>query len=105
MAIGKRYRKTRKSSDLLGISIEDALKYISDKWQPGMSWENKGANGWDVDHICPCFQAKTEEELIKLQHYTNLAPMWSMDNRIKCGSKTKEGEELCKILLGRDWID
>lgn len=78
MAIGKKYKKTRKSEEMLGKSIPDVIAYIESLWQPGMSWENKGTRdglGWDVDHICPCSQAQNEEELIKLQHYTNLRPM------------------------------
>lgn len=53
-----------------------------------MSWENYGLYesgvleyGWDIDHIIPVSKAKDEEELIKLNHYTNLQPLCSFINR------------------------
>ena len=56
-----------------------------------MTWENHGNwNGipselntaWDIDHITPTSSAKTEEELLKLNHYSNLQPLCSYTNRI-----------------------
>jgi hypothetical protein len=52
-----------------------------------MTWENKGLYngelnyGWDVDHIIPLSSVETEEEIIKLNHYTNLQPLCSKVNR------------------------
>lgn len=52
-----------------------------------MSWDNYGIydgklnSGWDIDHIIPLSSANTEEELIKLNHYSNLQPLCSMTNR------------------------
>ena len=52
-----------------------------------MAWENKGLYngelnyGWDVDHIKPLSTASSEEELIILNHYTNLQPLCSKINR------------------------
>lgn len=51
-----------------------------------MTWENKGLYsgelnyGWDIDHIIPLSTAKTEEDVIKLNHYTNLKPLYSKIN-------------------------
>jgi len=45
-----------------------------------MSWDNQGKY-WDIDHIIPVSSAKTEEEIIKLNHYTNLQPLESYYNR------------------------
>lgn len=41
--------------------------------------ENHGE--WEMDHIIP--NAKTEEEIYKLNHYTNFQPLWKEDNRKK----------------------
>lgn len=52
-----------------------------------MNWENKGlyngefGYGWDIDHIVPLSTAATEEDLIRLNHYTNLQPLCSKVNR------------------------
>jgi len=55
-----------------------------------MTWENYGNwNGipkelntaWDIDHIIPISKAKTEYELIKLNHYSNMQPLCSYNNR------------------------
>ena len=55
-----------------------------------MNWDNYGnINGnhatkinqrWQIDHQIPLSSAKTEEELIKLNHYTNLQPLCSYTN-------------------------
>jgi hypothetical protein len=49
-----------------------------------MSWDNYGE--WHIDHIIPLASADTEEEVLKLYHYTNLQPLWAIDN-IRKGSK------------------
>ena len=52
-----------------------------------MTWDNYGKYngefncGWDIDHIIPTMVAKTEEDLIKLNHYTNMQPLCSKINR------------------------
>ena len=52
-----------------------------------MSWNNYGLYngelnyGWDIDHIIPISSAKNEDELLKLNHYSNLQPLCSKVNR------------------------
>lgn len=45
-----------------------------------MNWDNYGLNGWHLDHIEPLSNAKTEEDVMRLNHYTNLRPLWGEDN-------------------------
>ena len=52
-----------------------------------MNWENKGLYngtfnfGWDIDHIIPLSSASCKEDIIRLNHYTNLQPLCSKINR------------------------
>ena len=48
-----------------------------------MSWENKGI--WDIDHRRPCasFDLTNEEEKYMCFHWTNLQPMWHVENMEK----------------------
>ena len=39
------------------------------------------ANYVDIDHIIPLSSAKTEEDIIRLNHYTTLQPLCSYTNR------------------------
>lgn len=72
------YKKNTKTEILLGISYIEIVKYLENLFLENMSWENKYK--WHIDHIIPLDSAKTEDELIKLCHYTNLQPLWAVDN-------------------------
>ncbi len=37
--------------------------------------------GWDIDHITPISSGENEEQIIKLNHYTNLQPLCGYINR------------------------
>lgn len=81
------YRKTSKTCEILGCSFDEFKTYIESKFEPCMTWENKGLyngelnHGWDIDHIVPISSASIEEEILKLNHYTNLQPLCSKVNR------------------------
>ena len=81
------YTKKSKSCEILGCSFEEFKFYIESKFEPWMTWENRGLYngeinfGWDIDHIIPLSSAKSEEDVIKLNHYTNLQPLCSYINR------------------------
>lgn len=81
----KEFNKTNKTLDWLGCSFNEFKKYLEERFQEGMTWDNYGIHGWHVDHIIPLSTAKTEEDLPKLFHYTNLQPLWAIDN-IKKGA-------------------
>lgn len=81
------YSKMSKTEELLGCSFKEFKLYLESKFEPWMTWDNRGLyngefnNGWDIDHIIPLSSATTEEDIIKLNHYTNLQPLCSKINR------------------------
>jgi hypothetical protein len=77
--------KRNKTFDIVGCSPKYLKEYLEQKFTEGMSWELMG-KFIHVDHIIPLSSAKTEEEIYKLCHYTNLQPLWAKDNMSK-GSK------------------
>jgi hypothetical protein len=85
-----KYNKDRSSTEYLGCSVEFLKNYIESQWEYGMNWSNRTQNGWHIDHIVPLFTAKTEEDVFKLCHYTNLQPLWAEDHIAKTISDLKK---------------
>lgn len=77
-------RKKSRTTEILGCSFEELRVFIEQQFRDGMSWANMSQ--WHIDHKIPLASAKTESEVIALNHYTNLQPLWAADN-IKKGSK------------------
>lgn len=86
--------KSSKTSDIIGCSYEYLRCFLESKFEQWMSWDNYGLYngelnyGWDIDHIVPLSSAKTDDEVIKLNHYTNLQPLCSKVNRDIKNDKT-----------------
>lgn len=78
---GKGYTGDKKILEVLGCSFQEFVKHLQSKFKEGMTLENYGE--WHIDHIVPISSAKTEEDLLKLNHYTNLQPLWAKENRQK----------------------
>ena len=72
------YSKNSKTYQILGCTFEDFKEHLEKQFKDDMNWDNIGK--WHLDHIYPISLAKDEEELIKLNHYTNFQPMWAIDN-------------------------
>jgi hypothetical protein len=79
--------KSKTVCEILGCSYQDFKLYIESKFESWMNWDNYGLyngqlnHGWDLDHIVPKSIAKTEEDILKLNHYTNFNPLCSKTNR------------------------
>lgn len=79
--------KNNKTTLILGCTFEEFKQHIESKFEPWMNWDNHGLyngelnHGWDVDHIVPLSTAVNEDEVIKLNHFTNLQPLCSKLNR------------------------
>ena len=86
--VRNKYNKNSRTVEILGCSVENFKSYIESKWESWMTWDNYGmydpnTNTWQLDHIIPVSSAKTEEELIKLNYYTNFQPLLSIENILK----------------------
>ena len=73
-------KKSNKLSVFLGCTLDEFKTYLSTKFTDGMSWENYGQ--WHIDHIIPCAKFDLSEEVSQREcfHYTNLQPLWAIDN-------------------------
>lgn len=70
--------KRNKTFNMIGITPSELKNYIENKFTDGMTWDNYGE--WHIDHIIPLNSVDSEEDIIKLCHYTNLQPLWAADN-------------------------
>ena len=62
------------------------MAHIERQFLRGMNWENR--DKWHIDHIVPLATAKSEAEVLALNHFTNLRPIWSRDNLSKGAKQT-----------------
>lgn len=72
------YSKNSKTQQILGCSFDEFKLFIESKFEDGMSWDNYG--DWYLDHKSPISFAKTEEDILKLNYYTNFQPLWKIEN-------------------------
>lgn len=84
----KNFTKSKRTEEILGCSFEEFKQHLESQFEPWMNWDNRGGHSiteqnktWDIDHIVPLNTAKTEEDIIKLNHYTNFKPVCSYYNR------------------------
>jgi hypothetical protein len=83
--------KTDHTEKLLGCSIEFLRQYLENQFTEGMTWNNYGVHGWHIDHIIPLsyFDFTDPEQQKRAWHYTNLRPLWAIEN-IRKSNKIKE---------------
>lgn len=76
------YTGNKGTWEMVGCDFDTFLAYIQSQFTDGMTIENYGhGNGqWNIDHIIPIRTAKNDEDIERLNHYTNLRPLWATDN-------------------------
>ena len=76
-------KKNKPTKEFLGCSMEDLKAHLENQFSTGMSWDNYGK--WHLDHIKPCcsFDLTDIEQQKVCFHYTNLQPLWAIDNKKK----------------------
>lgn len=84
----KGHTKRKPTVDILGCTIEELKIHLESQFLPGMTWDNRQL--WHIDHIVPQKLATTEEQVIMLNHYTNLRPLWGVENQAKAASITED---------------
>jgi hypothetical protein len=78
------FTKRSKSWVILGCTWKEFHLHIERQFQPGMTWENRSL--WHIDHRIPLATAESEHDIIRLNHFTNLQPLWAEDN-LRKGAK------------------
>ena len=78
----KKLKKNMKGEKILGCTIEYFINYLIKTYENNYKekWDWKYLKDVHIDHIIPLASANTEEEVIKLCHYTNLQLLKAEDN-------------------------
>jgi hypothetical protein len=77
----KGYTKKSRTHEILGCDYETFAAHLEAQFVDGMNWDNR--DKWHIDHIIPLASAQTEEDVLRLNHYSNLQPLWAEDNLLK----------------------
>ena len=72
--------KTVSAISLVGCTIPELKAHLESQFRDSMTWENRGT--WHIDHIRPCasFDLSRMSQQKKCFHFTNLQPLWAVDN-------------------------
>lgn len=78
--------KRERCEDITGISIDGLVEHLTHTYETtyGKAWD--GVSPVHIDHIIPLATAQSEDDVIRLCHYTNLQLLTAQDN-LKKGSK------------------
>lgn len=83
----KGYTKKSLTYKILGCTYEEFKIYLENKFEHWMNWNNYGLYngninfGWDLDHIIPVSSVIDENDLLRINHYSNFQPLCSYINR------------------------
>ena len=78
-----RARKKSSTIELIGCTASELAAWIESQFTDGMSWEKIG--DIHIDHVIPLakFNLSDPEQQQSAFHYTNLRPMWGLENKQK----------------------
>ena len=81
----KNYTKNSRTYEILGCDYKTFKKYLETeyykKYNKKFNWEKR--NLYHLDHKIPMYYAKTEEEVLKFNHYTNFQLLKKEENLSK----------------------
>lgn len=91
--------KKGRSIDLVGCSTQHLPEHLEAQFKHGMNWQNLGVGKghWNIDHRVPCaaFDLTDPKQQHICFHWTNLQPMWALDNMRKGAKLTQPQMSLC----------
>lgn len=71
-------------ASLVGYTVDELKAHLERQFLPGMTWDNRGINGWHIDHILPIssfdYDSPDHPDFKACWALTNLRPMWGGDN-------------------------
>lgn len=75
-------RKGHKTFVYLGCTGPELKAWLESQFTEGMSWGNRGIDGWHIDHYVPVsyFDMSKEEDRFLCWNYQNLRPLWGKEN-------------------------
>ena len=92
------FTKRSKTFEIVGCTFDELVLHIEKQFVDGMNWENRSE--WHIDHKVPLSIARTEDEIVKLNHFTNLQPLMAQENFTKSDRMLDEYIPLRRALLG-----
>lgn len=75
----KGFSKKSKTSQIVGCSYEELLEHLIKTAVKNYGYFSSAIK-YEIDHINPLATAKTEDDVLKLNHYSNLQYLYSHDN-------------------------
>jgi hypothetical protein len=76
---GQYTKKSKKTIEILGCTFDEFKIYIESQFTEEMNWNNYSIY-WQLDHKIPISWAKDENEVYRLNHYTNFQPLYWKEN-------------------------
>lgn len=81
----KDIKAERHWESLTTFTLQELKESLEQQFQPGMTWENQGKEGWHIDHIIPQnvffpFESENDEKFKICWSLYNLRPLWCKDN-------------------------
>ena len=77
-------KKGKSWKTLVSYSIDELITHLESKFTKGMTWENYGKNGWEIDHIIPVllfkFDSYNHPAFKACWSLENLQPLWATTN-------------------------
>ena len=77
----KNYKKNNMTMQIVGCTPQELRNHIEKQFTFGMSWELILNGKIEIHHINFLSNAKTEKDVYRLCHYSNLKPLWVEEHR------------------------